>query len=134
MEHNTSTRTFITNLFSNISQEGLGNSFIDSLSDKVIWTATGSSPLSGRYEGKKAYREQILAKLHERLETSVKPQVDLILVDGDWAAVNFHTTGAKGYNGVDFSMSYCWLMRVENGKVTEVIGFYDQKKMCDLFA
>ena len=108
--------------------------FLDSLSDEVIWTATGSSPLSGRYVGKREYREQVLAKLYERLQTSVKPQVDLILVDGNWATVYFHTTDVKGHNGVDFSMSYCWLMRVDREKIVEVIGFYDLKKVCDLFA
>ncbi len=134
MEHNTSTRTFITNLFSDFAHKGLGSHFLDSLSDEVVWTATGSSPLSGRYVGKKAYQDQVLAKLRERLQTSVKPQVDLILADGDWATVYFHTTDVKGHNGVDFSMSYCWLMRVEDGKIVEVVGFYDQKKVCDLFA
>jgi hypothetical protein len=42
--------------------------------------------------------------------------------------------GVHGVNGSDFSMQYCWLIRVVDGWITEIIGFYDSKKMNDLFA
>ena len=128
------TRTFVNNLFASIAQEGFGPKFLDSLSHDVIWTATGSSPLSGRHEGKKAYQEDVLAKLHGRLEYFPKPQVNRILSDGDWAAVYFHSTGARTYSGAEFGMEYCWLLKVQEDKIVEVVGFFDQKKVHDLFA
>ena len=127
------TRLVIKSLFSTIADQGFGQLFLDQLAENVIWTATGSSPMRGRYESKQAYREQVLDKLHDKLEYSPRPTIDRIIADDQWAAVYFHTEGARALNGLDFSMEYCWLMRVENDKVVEVVGFYDSKKMCDLF-
>lgn len=128
------TRTFVSNLFTNIAGERLGTKFLSALSDDIIWKATGSSPLAGVYRGKKSYQEDVLGKLHDKLEYLPGPQLDKILADGEWAAVYFHTTGARASSGMDFSMEYCWLMKVQHDKVVEVVGFYDQKKMVDLFA
>jgi ketosteroid isomerase-like protein len=129
----TSTQTILTHLFTSISTSGFRETFLNALSDDVIWTATGSSPLSGRYEGKREYVEKVLQPLHDRLEASPRPEVERIIVDSEWAAVLFRSSGARGLNGVDFSMQYCWLMKVVDERITEVVGFYDQKKMCDLF-
>ena len=134
MDTTCKTRTFIETLFSTIADQGFGHIFLDHLSDDVVWTATGSSPMRGRYEGKQNYREQVLDKLHEKLEHSPRPSIDQIIADRQWAAVHFHTSGARAYNGMDFSMEYCWLMKVEDDQIVEVVGFYDSKKMCDLFA
>lgn len=67
------------------------------------------------------------------MEGSVTPILERILADGEWGAVYFRTEGQKGKNGADFSMQYCWLMRVVDGKIVEVKGWYDQKKLWDLF-
>ena len=129
------TRTFITNLFNTISSHGFGKDFLDSLSDSLVWTATGTSPVSGRYTSKQSYIDNVLAKLREQVDLSkTKPSIDHILVDGEWASVVFHTSGVIAVNGADFSMTYSWVMRVEAEKIVEVIGFYDQKKILDIFA
>ena len=128
------TRSVIESVFTTISNRGFSQDFLDYLSDDVVWTANGTSPMRGRYEGKNMYVDKVLSRLRERLGTSGRPTVDRILVDGEWAAVNFHTVGATAHNGLDFSMEYCWLMKVEGEKIVEVSGFYDSKKMCDLFA
>jgi uncharacterized protein len=44
----TSTRTFLSNLFTSISPSGFRETFVNAVSDKAIWTATGTSPLAGR--------------------------------------------------------------------------------------
>ena len=122
------TRQFIESVFEDISTHGFGYRFLDNLSNGVIWTVNGTFPMRGRYEGKSVYTEQVLGTIRERLEGFGQPIVDRILVDGDWAAVNFHTVGARANNGLDFSMEYCWLIRVQDQKIVEVVGFYDSKK------
>jgi uncharacterized protein len=128
------TRKFITDLFASISGEGLGPKFLAALSNNVTWKATGSSPLSGTVYSKASYQNDILAKLKGRLEFVPKPQVNRILVDGEWAAVYFHSAGARSMKGMDFGMEYCWLLKVDGHKIVEVVGFFDQKKVVDLFA
>lgn len=44
----TSTRTFLTSLFNSISSSGFNETFLDTLSYDVVWTATGTSLLSGK--------------------------------------------------------------------------------------
>ena len=128
------TRAFVENLFAAIAGSGFRETFLQSLSDDVVWTATGSSPLSGRYQSKKTYCENVLGKLHGKLESSPRPTVDRILVDGSWACVYFHTAGVRALNGDDFSMEYCWLLNVRDEKIVEVVGFYDGNKMTKLFS
>jgi uncharacterized protein len=127
------TRTFVTNLFNSISQEGLGPKFVAALSDDVIWKATGSSPLSGVFRSKATYQNDVLGRLKGRLEYAPKPQVNRILADGDWAAVYFHSKGARSRQGLDFGMEYCWLLKVQREQIVEVVGFFDQHKVAQLF-
>lgn len=63
-----------------------------------------------------------------------RPVVEKIIADGEWAAVQFNSEGGKGKNGVDYNMKYCWLIRVSDGKIREVIGFYDQLKVAEFFS
>lgn len=129
-----STRTFISTLFATVQEQGFGASFRDALSDDVIWTATGSSPVSGVYRGKEAYLRDVLSVLHERLETQrILPRLHRMIVEEEWASVYFESSGVRAKNGADFSMEYLWLIRVVEREIVEVVGFYDQKKMHDIF-
>ncbi len=131
---NRTVRATVHDAFSSVSRSGFGQEFLDRLADDLVFTVTGSSPLAGRYPGKAEYRERVLARLHDRLATPIRPEVEQILVDGEWATVRFRTHDVRGRNGTDFSMQYCWLVRVVDDRIVEVIGFYDTKKMIDLFA
>lgn len=128
------TRSFITNLFNSVGKDSFGQTFRDALSDDLIWHATGSSPLAGIYHSKQEYLDKVLYRLHDRLATPVKPEIRRVIVEGEWASVYFESKDVKGKNGADFSMQYVWLVRVVEEKILEVVGFYDQKKMWDLFA
>jgi hypothetical protein len=131
MSQTQATRTFINDVFDG---KGFGPKFLNYLSDDMVWTATGTSPLSGVYHGKRAYQDDVFSKISSKLEKAPKPIIDRILVDQDWASVLFHTDGATAKNGMDFSMQYCWWIKVAGNKIVEVVGFYDQKKLIDLFA
>jgi uncharacterized protein len=56
-----------------------------------------------------------------------------MIVEDEWASVFFESEDVRGKNGADFSMQYNWLIRVVGGRIVEVVGFYDQKKMHDVF-
>lgn len=129
-----STRATLRRVFANVSESGFGEDFATALAEDLVFTATGTSPLAGRYSNKTEYREKVLGRLHDRLATPLRPSVEQFLVDGEWATVRFRTEGVRGVNGSDCSMQYCWLIRVVDGWITEIIGFYDSKKMNDLFA
>ena len=132
------TRTFIESLFTAVALDNFGNSFAAALSDDLVWTVTGSSPIAGRYESKQAYITKVLTPLRAVLITLPVPIVEHIFADGDWAVVNWRSEGSRGKNGVNYDMQYAWLIRTglnqeEQRKIVEVTGFYDSVKVTAVF-
>ncbi|MFF4054016.1 nuclear transport factor 2 family protein [Streptomyces chartreusis] len=71
--------------------------------------------------------------MHARLSTPIRAHIEEAIVEGEWATVRFRSHDVLGGNGNDFSMQYCWGVRVVAGRIVEITGFYDTKKMNDLF-
>jgi uncharacterized protein len=135
MDTTTTTRTFLTDWFDRLAATGFDASvFLDALADDLVWTATGESPVSGTFHGKQAYADGIWRRLDERLARWPRAQVLRILADGEWATVEFDGVDGLGHNGTDYSMRYCWLLRVQDDRIHEVIGYYDQTKVTELFS
>jgi uncharacterized protein len=129
------TRAFLEDWFRRLTDTGFdGQVFLDALADDVVWTATGHSPVSGTFRGQQEYADGVYRRLDERLETWPRPRVLRILADGDWGFVEFEGVGGRGKNGTDYSFRYCWVLRVGDEQVREVIGYYDQQKVAALFS
>ncbi len=131
----TDTGTFLRSWFDRLAESGwTAEIFLGALSNDLVWTATGSSPISGTYRGLRAYTDGIYRRLDERLESWPRPTVEKIIADGDWGVVEFSSTGGRGKNGIDYNMRYCWIIPVEAERVTEVIGYFDTSTVNALFA
>jgi len=128
------TRAFVESLFTEVALDNFGRSFADALSDNLVWTVTGSSPISGRYEGKQVYIDEVLTPLRQVLVSMPVPIVEHIFVDNDWAVVHWRSEGVRGKNGTNYDMQYCWLLKIDNQKIVEVVGFYDGQKVAAVFA
>lgn len=127
------TRAFVESLFTAVALDNFGQSFAKALSDDLVWTVTGSSPIAGTYVGKQVYIDEVLTPLRSVLVTLPVPIVEHIFVDCDWATVNWYSEGVFAKNGADYNMDYCWLMRVANESIVEVKGFYDGQKVAAAF-
>jgi uncharacterized protein len=129
------TRRFLTDWFDRLEATGFdGTVFLGALSDDLVWTATGTSPVSGTFRGKQAYADGVWHPLDDHLVTWPRAEVLRILADGEWAVVEFRGVGGVGRNGTDYSLQYCWVVRVVDDEVREVVGYYDQTKVAELFA
>ena len=54
------TRRFLTDWFDRLEASGFdGRVFLDALADDLVWTATGSSPVSGTFRGKQSYVDDV---------------------------------------------------------------------------
>lgn len=131
--HTEMNRCFLLSLFQSIAKEGWGDNFMSVLHKELVFHVTGTSPLAGTYHGKENYERQVLERLDKRLASWPIPAIDNIIIDGNLACLQFHSTGSKGYNGTDFNMNYTWIFRIENNKILEIWGYYDSVKMCALF-
>lgn len=125
---------FLRRWFELLARDGWSpETFLSALSPQLVWTATGTSPVSGRYEGLPAYTEGVYRKLDDKLAHWPVPHVERIIAQGDWGMVEFTSTQGLGKNGADYNMRYCWIIRVQDDHVAEVIGYYDTAKVIELF-
>jgi uncharacterized protein len=125
---------FLRDWFARMAAKGFSAEvFLAGLAPDLVWTVTGTSPISGTYRGLRAYTEGVFRPLDERLVRWPNPVVERIVAEGEWGVVEFRGEGGVGRNGCDYSMQYCWSMHVHGDLVREVIGYYDQHKVAELF-
>lgn len=98
--------------------------FLASLHEDFCWTLTGSNSWSGTYRGVKAVREQLLRPLFADFATQYSNTAQRFIAEGDWVVVecrgNVTTKSGKPYNN-----RYCWVCRIEGGKLMEMIEYMD---------
>src|SRR5262249_13862470 len=105
-------------------ERGNPRPFVDSFADDVTWTIGGTTPWSRTYEGRQAVIEQLLRPLRDALTAPVKVTARRFLADGDSVVVEADgeatTRAGRPYNN-----HYCWIFRVEGGKVRAITEYLD---------
>lgn len=98
--------------------------FLDSLHEDFCWTLTGSNSWSGVYRGRKAVREQLLRPLFSHFATQYTNTAQRFIAEGEWVVVECHGK-VTTKSGQPYDNRYCWVCRVEDGKLLEVIEYMD---------
>lgn len=111
---------------------GDGNAFFDLLADDVKWTVIGSTPVSRAYLSKQAFIEGAVRPLGHKLSGAIAPTLRDIIAEDDRVVLQWdgHATGK---NGLTYDQTYCWVMRIENGKVREGIAYLDTELIARLW-
>jgi ketosteroid isomerase-like protein len=105
---------------------GDSHAFMDSLAEGFRWTLTGSSSWSGTYTGRKEVSEKLLKPLFANFATRYTNQAVRIIADGEWVAVECRgNVGTKA--GRRYDNQYCWVCRVVDGKLQELVEYMDTK-------
>lgn len=98
--------------------------FVDSLADDFCWTLTGTTAWSRTYRGKQEVMTELMRPLFANFADQYTNTAQRFIADGDWVAVECQgkvmTKKGKPYNN-----RYCWVCRVEGGKLREVIEYMD---------
>jgi ketosteroid isomerase-like protein len=129
------TKDFLDDWFRRLADTGwTAEVFLAALAPDLTWTATGTSPVSGVFHGLAEYVEGVYRPLDEKLAVWPHPTVERIIADGEWGSIEFRSEGGLGHNGTDYNMRYCWVVRVVDDRIVEVVGYYDQTKVVALFA
>jgi ketosteroid isomerase-like protein len=110
---------------------GSSESFFDHVSEDVDWTVMGTHPLAGRYHTKQSFRASTFDRLETLMRGNMRLIVEHILVDGNWAVVELRSE-ATTKAGKAFDNRYCWVMRFENGLVTQVRAYLDSALVRDV--
>lgn len=115
-------RALLAAVFDGLAQ-GDGRAFNAALADEAVWHVTGSNVWSGAYRGKADIRERLLKPLVARVGV-VRSIADRILVDGDWAAVQFHGDN-QTLEGERYDNRYVFILRLEQGRIVEITEYMD---------
>jgi hypothetical protein len=113
-------------------ERGDGGAFFNLLADDVRWTVIGSSPVSRTYTSKQAFFEGAAKPLNERLAGPIKPTVVNIIAEGDNVVLQWQGQ-APTKAGKTYRNSYCWVMRLQDGKVKEGTAYIDTEAVTELW-
>ena len=104
----------------------------EEMADDVRWTVIGSCPVSRTYTSRQQFLEGAAKPLSEKLAGPIQPTVRNVIAEGDNVVIQWDgratTKAGKPYNN-----SYCWVMRLENGKVKEGTAYIDTELVSELW-
>jgi uncharacterized protein len=113
-------------------RDGDSNPFTAALADDITWIIKGETPWSKAYHGKQVVLEQLLDPLAARIDGRYRMIPHRFIADGELCVVE-----GQGQNllrdGRRYDNNYCWVCRVEGGKIRELIEYMDTDLVRRLF-
>lgn len=103
---------------------GDGRTFNESLADDFCWHMIGDNAWSGSYRGKKEVREKLLDPLFEQFATRYTNKAVRFIAEGDFVVVECRGD-VMAKTGKRYNNTYCWVCRVEDGKLKELMEYMD---------
>jgi uncharacterized protein len=111
---------------------GENNAVFNLLADDVHWTVIGSTPVSRTYFSKREFLDGAVKPLSEKISGAIQPTVRDVSADGDKVIVEWDGR-ASGKNGTLYNQTYCWVMRLEGGRVREGTAYLDTELVSQLW-
>lgn len=105
-------------------EQGDSRPFFELVADDVRWTVIGSTEISGTYEGKRAFIAEAAGKLTTRFSTPLIANVLDVRADGDKVFLQWEGS-ASATNGLAYEQTYCWVLTMADGAVTNAIAYLD---------
>jgi ketosteroid isomerase-like protein len=125
-------KSIVTGLFQRW-ENGDSSDFFAAVADDVTWIAIGHTPISGTSSSKAEYMKKTYLPLQSVFAGGTSCKVKRIVAEDDVVVVEWHgeTPLAKGGFYIN---DYCWVVRVEEGKLAEVTGYFDTAAVNALFS
>ena len=111
---------------------GDGMAFFNLLAPDVRWTVIGSTPVSRTYDSRDAFVEGAVKPLTGKLAGPIVPTVRDVIAEGDKVVLQWEGR-SSGKNGTIYHQTYCWVMRLEGGKVREGTAYLDTELITQLW-
>lgn len=104
--------------------KGDGQPFRESLAEDFTWTLTGTTAWSRTYRGREAVLRELVGPLFAKFADTYTNTAQRFIAEGDHVVVECRgrvTTKA----GPRYDNSYCWVCRIEGGKLQELTEYMD---------
>ena len=104
--------------------KGNSQALVEVLADDVDWHVTGTTKFSRTYRGKPSLMNDLVVPLFSQFADTYTTTADRIIADDNYVVVECHgkvtTKTGRPYNN-----KYCFVFRIEDGKVKEVTEYMD---------
>jgi ketosteroid isomerase-like protein len=118
----TANKKLVQDVFARLAS-GDSSALIDAMADDFRWVFPGEWSWSGAWELKRVVLDQLLRPLMAQF-ASYRSEADVIIAEGDRVVVQAHAT-ATTKGGDAYSQTYCFLFRVRDGRLIEVVEHCD---------
>ena len=112
-------------------RRGVGN-FFNLLASDAKWTIPGNSAVSGTYESRRDFMDQVVIPFNARLSTRMVPVVKAIYADGDTVIVLWDGA-AMALDGKRYENTYSWYLKIRDDKIVAATAFFDSIAFNDLW-
>lgn len=113
-------------------EQGDNRPFFRIVADEVTWRVIGTTPVSGTYHSKAEFLTATQA-LFDRFSQPIVARVVAVHEAGDTVILQWEGT-SQGVNGRPYHQSYCWVLRLAEAKVVDVVAYLDTALVDDMFA
>lgn len=124
-------KRIMQNVFDELAR-GNSQALIEVLADDVAWHVTGTTKFSATYRGKATLMNELVMPLFSQLEGQFVMTADRYIADDNYVVVEARgkstTKAGRPYNN-----KYCWVFRLEDGKVKEVTEYMDTQLVVTTF-
>jgi ketosteroid isomerase-like protein len=112
-------------------RDGTGNVF-ELLEPDAKWTIVGNATVSKTYGSRQEFMDAVITPFNARMSRRLVPNVRGIYGDGDMVIALFDAQ-AMALDGKPYRNTYTWYMRMREGRITEVVAFFDTIEFMDLW-
>lgn len=131
MQHDAASNKALMKAIFDALAQGNRKPFGEAMADDFCWTVPGSTAWSRRYQGIADVRRDLLKPLFAQFADTYTNSAQRFIAEDDWVVVQCQgkvaTTSGKRYDN-----SYCYVCRLEEGKLKELIEYMDTQLMADV--
>ena len=111
---------------------GTGNLF-DDLAPDAKWTIVGTTPASKTYNSKQEFTDEVIVPFNARLSKPLVPKLRGLYADSDMVVAFFDGAG-MALDGKPYEQTYTWYLKMKDGKIIDVVAFFDTVKFNDFWS
>jgi ketosteroid isomerase-like protein len=106
--------------------------FLGCLAEDVRYTVSGTTRFSGTFEGHEAFVTHLAQPLMEELDGGLEIVLDRLIAEGDLVVAEGRGR-SQTKKGESYNNSYCFVLRVVDGKVKENTEYIDTQLVASRF-
>ena len=124
-------KQLIQEIFAELAK-GNSEALVEALADDVVWHVTGTTKFSKSYRGKASLMNDLVGPLFSQFEDQYRNVADRFIAEDNYVVVECRGQ-ATTKTGKPYNNKYCFVFRLEDGKIQEVTEYMDTQLVITTF-